>query len=88
MWFNGIGRYVLNQVHGASERDRTLYDNSSPHGVAIAAVSVTSPDDGTRAAGSAELRVVYLATAVDTSCVAVDIDSMDSYSNAATLLRE
>jgi hypothetical protein len=80
-------------------RDRTLYDNTPAHGVAVAAVSLTSPDDAMRAAGAAELRVVYLATTADTSCVtvdddashqhvALDVEAMDSYSNAATLLRE
>ena len=87
------------QVHIASDRDRALYDNTPSHGVAVAAVAMTSPDDVMRAAGTAELRVVYLATNADTSCVtveeetshqhiALDVDNADSYSNAATLLRK
>jgi len=89
------------QVHIASERDRdrTLYENTPSHGVAVAAVAMTSSDNVLRAAGTAELRVVYLATTADTSCVTVEdelshqhialqVDTTDSYSNAATLLRE
>lgn len=43
-------------------------------GVAVAAVAVPS-DMAARSSNSAELRVVYLATAADTSCVSHDDDS-------------
>ena len=76
-----------------------MYDNTPAHGVAVAAVSSTPADDSTHAAGTAELRVVYLATTADTSCattdddashqhLALDLDAMESYSKAATLIRE
>jgi hypothetical protein len=56
------------------------------------------PQDG-HAAETADLRLVYLARPIDTSCmssedyidhqhVSVDVDALDAYSNAATMLRE